>query len=33
MTDFSVDAASKTIEFTTEWSFGYVFEITLTQVD
>jgi len=33
MTDFSVNPVSKTIEFTTEWSFGYVFEITLTQVD
>lgn len=33
MTDFSVDPATKTIEFTTEWSFGYVFEVTLTQVE
>ncbi|WP_027138481.1 BT_2262 family domain-containing protein [Gaetbulibacter saemankumensis] len=33
MTDFSVNPATKTIEFTTEWSFGYVFEVTLTQVN
>lgn len=33
MTDFSVDPVTKTIEFTTEWSFGYVFEVTLTQVN
>lgn len=32
MTSFSVDPATKTINFTTEWSFGYVFEITLTQM-
>lgn len=32
MTDFSVDPGTKTIEFKTEWSFGYVFEVTLTQV-
>lgn len=32
MTDFSVNPVTKTIEFTTEWSFGYVFEVTLTQV-
>lgn len=32
MTSFAVDAASKTVTFTTEWSFGYVFEVTLTQV-
>mgnify|MGYP002395557701 CR=1 FL=1 len=31
MTSFSVDPATKTINFTTEWSFGYVFEVTLTQ--
>ncbi len=33
MTDFSVNPTNKTIEFTTEWSFGYIFEVTLTQVD
>src|SRR5690606_9951054 len=32
MTDFSVNPVTKTIEFTTEWSSGYVFEVTLTQV-
>ncbi|PKQ45442.1 BT_2262 family domain-containing protein [Confluentibacter flavum] len=32
MTDFSVNPVTKTIEFATDWSFGYVFEVTLTQV-
>lgn len=32
MTAFSVDAGAGTISFTTEWSFGYVFEVTLTQI-
>ena len=31
MTDFSVDAANKKITFTTDWSFGFVFEVELTQ--
>lgn len=30
MTSFSVDPATKTISYTVEWSFGYVWEITLT---
>lgn len=30
MTSFSVDPVAETIKFTTEWSFGYVWEITLT---
>ena len=33
MTAFSVNAVAKTITFKTEWSFGYVFEVTLTQVN
>lgn len=32
MTSFSVDPIAGTIEFTTEWDFGYVFEVTLTQM-
>lgn len=32
MTSFSVDATSGTINFTTEWSFGFTFEVTLTQI-
>lgn len=32
MTSFSVDPATKTISFTTVWSFGYEFKITLTQM-
>jgi len=32
MTSFSVDAATKTIQFSTDWEFGYVFDVTLTQV-
>lgn len=32
MTAFSVDAATKTINWTTEWSFGFTFEVELTQV-
>ena len=31
MTDFSIDPATKTITFTTDWSFGFVFEVTMTQ--
>ena len=31
-TGFSVDAAAKTISYSTEWDLGYVFEVTLTQV-
>ena len=33
MSAFSVDAGSKTITFTTNWSFGFDFEVTLTQVE
>jgi len=33
ITGFSVDPEARTIEITTEWSFGYVWEITLTQND
>ncbi len=33
MDSFTVNPASKTIKFATSWSFGYVFEITLTQVE
>ncbi len=29
---FTVNPANKTIKFTTSWSFGFVFEVTLTQV-
>lgn len=32
LTSFSVDSGAKTIEFTTEWTLGYVWEITLTQI-
>jgi hypothetical protein len=32
MTAFSVDAANKTINFTTEWSFGFTFVVELIQV-
>ncbi|ULC60228.1 DUF5012 domain-containing protein [Flaviramulus sp. BrNp1-15] len=30
LTSFSVDPVAKTISYETEWSFGYVWEITLT---
>lgn len=33
MTDFTVDPTTQTIEFTTDWTSGYVFEVTLTQVN
>lgn len=33
MTNFSVDPATRTITFTTDWDQGFVFEVTLTQVD
>lgn len=33
MTSFSVDAGAGTISYTVEWSFGYVWEITLTPVE
>lgn len=29
---FTVNPATKTIKFTTSWSFNYIFEVTLTQV-
>ncbi len=32
MTAFSINAANRTIEFTTDWSFGFVFQVTLTQI-
>ncbi len=32
MTSMSVDATAKTIDFVTDWSFGYQFVVTLTQV-
>jgi hypothetical protein len=32
MKSFEVDAATKTITFSSEWSFGYLFEVTLTQM-
>lgn len=32
MTAFSIDAATKTIRFTTDWDAGFVFEVTLTQL-
>ena len=32
MTKFSVDPATHTITFTTDWDAGYVFEVTLTQM-
>lgn len=32
MKSMTVDAAAKTISFSTDWSFGYTFEVTLTQV-
>lgn len=32
ITSFKVNAATKTITFSTEWSFGYVFDVTLKQV-
>ena len=32
MIDFKVNVATKTITFSTEWSFGYVFDVTLKQV-
>ena len=33
MTDFSIDPATKTITFTTEWEFGYTFVVTLVQAN
>ncbi|MCF8237364.1 MAG: DUF5012 domain-containing protein [Saprospiraceae bacterium] len=33
MTAFSVNPATRTINFTTDWDFGYVFVVTLTQID
>lgn len=33
ITSFSVDPLTKTIEFTSEWDFGYTFEVVLTQVN
>lgn len=33
MDSFSVNSATKTIKFTSSWSFNYVFEVTLTQVE
>ena len=32
MTSFSVDPATKTIHFTSEWDAGFSFDVTLTQV-
>jgi len=32
MTNFTVDPATKTIKFTTDWDAGFVFEVTLTQL-
>lgn len=32
MSSFSIDPVTKTIDYTVEWSFGYVWEITLTQM-
>lgn len=32
MTSFSVDPATRTIHFVTDWDLGYVFDVTLTQV-
>ncbi len=32
ITSFTIDAANKTILFTTDWDSGYVFEVTLVQV-
>lgn len=32
MKDMMVDAAAKTVSFTTDWDAGYTFEVTLTQV-
>jgi hypothetical protein len=33
MTSMTVDAANKTVSFVVEWSFGYTFEVELTQVE
>jgi hypothetical protein len=33
MDSFTVNPATKTIKFKTSWSFNYVFEVTLTQVE
>jgi hypothetical protein len=33
MTDLVVDPVTKTISYTTEWSFGYTFKAVLTQVE
>lgn len=32
MTAFSINPANRTIRFTTDWSFGFVFDVTLTQI-
>lgn len=32
MTSFSVDPATKTIHFTSDWDAGFMFDVTLTQV-
>jgi len=32
MLAFTVNAATKTIQFTTVWDAGYTFEVTLTHV-
>lgn len=32
ITDFDVNAATKTITFTADWSAGYTFDVTLTQI-
>ncbi len=33
VTSFTVDPVAKTITFTTDWELGYVFSVTLTQVE
>jgi len=33
MTAFTVDAGNKSINFVTDWDAGYVFDVTLTQVE
>lgn len=33
MTSFAADPGTRTITFSTDWSFGYTFDVTLTQVD
>lgn len=32
MTEFSIDPATKTIHFVTDWDAGYKFDVTLTQI-